>query len=220
MLLTPQTPIRLLLADDHEILRDGLSEAIDREPDMELVGQAENGRQALILVDKLAPDIVIMDISMPDLNGIEATRQLTKKHPELKIIALSMYEDRHYVLGMFKAGVCGYILKTNPFEQLAYAIRQVSAGHCFVSAQLTGILVKSAMDKDQDIADDIEKLTSREIEVLQLIAEGRKNDYMSAQLNISKRTIEIHRKNVRKKLKLNTVAELTRFAIKKGLTPL
>ncbi len=213
--------IRLLLADDHKILRDGLKEAINREKDMELVGEAENGRQAIRFAQELRPELVIMDISMPDLNGIEAARQLLKIHPDQKIIALSMHSDKHYVMGMFRSGVSGYILKSNAFEELAQAIRQVMAGHSYISAQITDILITAALNNDSDADhDDMDDLTSREIEILQFIAEGRNTDYMADTLNISKRTVEIHRKNLRKKLKLNTIAELTRYAIKKGIISL
>jgi len=214
-------PIRLLLVDDHKILRQGLKEAIAHETDMELAGEAGNGRSALILAEKLRPDVVVMDISMPDLNGIEATRQLLKRHPDQKIIALSMYSDKQYVMGMLKSGVAGYILKTNAFDELAHAIRQVMSGHSYMSAQITKIVIKSALENGIDLpSDGMNQLSSSEIEILQLIAEGKTTEQIATRLNIGKKTVERHRKNLRQKLKLNTIAELTRYAIQKGIISL
>jgi len=213
--------IRLLLVDDHKILRDGLKKAIDQESDMILVGEAENGRTALQLARETLPDVIIMDISMPELNGIEAARQIIRQNCDQKIIALSMHADKHYVLGMLKAGVKGYILKTNAFEELARAVRTIMTGQSFISRELTTIVVKSAVTNFQcDTAKSSETLTSREIEILQLIAEGKNSEYMAAELNISRRTIEVHRRSLKKKLKLNTIADLTRYAIKTGIISL
>ena len=213
--------IRLLLVDDHKILRDGLKKAIGQESDMIFVGEAENGRIAFKLARETLPDVIIMDISMPDLNGIEAARQIIRQNRDQKIIALSMHADKHYVLGMLKAGVKGYILKTNAFEELAQAVRIIMKGQPFISRELTGIVVKSAVTNLQcDTAKNSETLTSREIEILQLIAEGKNSDYMAVELNISRRTIEVHRRNLKKKLKLNTIADLTRYAIKTGIISL
>lgn len=211
--------IRLLLVDDHRILRDGLKQAIDLETDMVLAGEAANGRDAIEITREIQPDVIIMDVSMPGLNGIEATRQIIKNHPDQKIIALSMHNDKHYVMGMLKAGVSGYLLKTNAFEELAKAVRKVVNGHSYVSSQITGILIKSALDRDEypDLPDE---LSSREIEILQLIAEGKNTEYMANTLHISKRTVENHRLSLRKKLKLDTIAELTRYAVKKGIITL
>lgn len=214
-----QEKIRLLLVDDHQILRDGLKQAISREEDMVLVGEADNGRDALVVTREAQPDVIIMDVSMPDLNGVEASRQIIKNNPDQKIIALSMHDDKHYVMGMFKAGVSGYLLKTNAFEQLAEAVRQVAAGHSYISSQIAGTLIRSALDND-DLPEEADELSSREIEILQLIAEGKNTEYMSDKLHISKRTVENHRQSLRKKLGLNTIAELTRYAIKKGIISL
>ena len=211
--------IRLLLVDDHKILRDGLKQSIELETDMVLVGEADNGREALEKARDTGPDVIIMDVSMPDLNGIEASRQIIKEFPDQKIIALSMHGDRHYVMGMFKAGVKGYLLKTNAFDELAEAVRKVAAGHAYISAQITGILIKSALNGDLFV-EDIDALSPREIEILQLIAEGKNTEYMADKLNISKRTVENHRQSLRKKLRLNTIADLTRYAIKKGIVSL
>ena len=214
-----QKKIRLVLVDDHKILRDGLKQAIGREKDMVLVGEADNGRDAMVIAGQTRPDVIIMDVSMPDLNGVEASRQIINNHPDQKIIALSMHDDKRYVMGMFKAGVSGYLLKTNAFEQLADAVRQVAAGHSYISSNIAGTLIRSALDKE-DAPDDSDELSSREIEILQLIAEGKNTEYMAEVLHISKRTVENHRRSLRKKLKLHTIAELTRYAIKKGIISL
>ncbi|WP_028581735.1 response regulator [Desulfogranum japonicum] len=215
------TAIHLLLVDDHKLLLDSLSEAIGREKDLEVVGQADNGREALVLAEKLRPDVIVMDISMPELNGIEATRQIIRQIPKQKILTLSMHADKHYVMGMFRAGVAGYILKTNAFDELAFAIRQVHGGNFYVSPEITGVVVTSALEMTPEKAVAREgDLSSREMEILQLIAEGKNSEYMADTLHISKRTVEIHRQNLRKKLGLNTVAELTRYAVKIGIVSL
>ena len=212
--------IKILLVDDHRMLLHSLKEAIDRETDMDVVAQAENGRKAVKLAGEIHPDVIIMDISMPELNGIEASRQIVAKYPEQKILTLSMHADKHYVMGMLKTGVLGYVLKTNAFEELAHAIRQVASGNFYVSSEITGVVVNSAIKGTADNFCDNKALSSREIEVLQLVSEGKNNEYIAEALYISKRTVEIHRRNIRKKLGLDTVAELTRYAIKKGIISL
>lgn len=212
--------IRILLVDDHKMLLHSLKETLDQETDMCVISQAENGRDAVRLAGKNKPDIILMDISMPELNGIEAVRQIIREQPEQKILALSMHTDRHYVMGMLQAGVSGYVLKTNAFEELAYAVRQVVSGNFYVSSEITGVVVRSAVNNTATTFTDENELSSREIEVLQFLAEGKNNDYMAEKLNISRRTVEIHRQNLRKKLGLETVAELTRYAIKQGIIAL
>ena len=212
--------IKILLVDDHRMLLHSLKEAIDRETDMDVVAQAKNGRKAVKLAGEIHPDVIIMDISMPELNGIEASRQIVAKYPEQKILTLSMHADKHYVMGMLKTGVLGYVLKTNAFEELAHAIRQVASGNFYVSSEITGVVVNSAIKGTADNYCDNKTLSSREIEVLQLVSEGKNNEYIAEALYISKRTVEIHRRNIRKKLGLDTVAELTRYAIKKGIISL
>ncbi|PIE43225.1 MAG: DNA-binding response regulator [Gammaproteobacteria bacterium] len=219
--MKPSNTIRLLLVDDHKLLLDGLKEAIEQEKDLEMVAQADNGRKALAQVKQFKPDVVVMDISMPELNGIEATRQIIKQFPQQKILTLSMHADKHYVMGMLKAGVAGYVLKTNAFEELAFAVRQVASGNFYVSPEITGIVVNSALEQEgAPLSMQENELSSREIEVLQLLAEGKSNEDMAETLTISKRTIEIHRQNLRKKLGLNTIAELTKYAIKNGIISL
>ncbi len=212
--------IQILLVDDHKMLLHSLKEAIDQEPDLNVIALAENGRKAVKLTLKHTPDIIIMDISMPGLNGIEAVRQIIKERPQQKILTLSMHADKHYIMGMLRAGVSGYVLKTNAFEELAHAIRQVAEGNFYVSPEITNVVVNTAINDTNSPGAEEKKLSSREMEVLQFIAEGKNNSYMADKLNISKRTVEIHRQNLRKKLGIDTVAELTRYAIKKGIVSL
>ncbi len=213
--------ITILLADDHKILRHGLKQAIDNEEDMQVIAEARDGRTALKLTLEKNPDVIIMDVSMPDLNGMEASRQILAEHPDVKIIALSMHSERHYIMGMLKAGVSGYILKTNAFDELAAAVRSVTTGKAYLSREITGLVIESAVKVNSGTpVTDSEKLSSREIEVLQLIAEGKTTAYMADHLNISRKTVETHRQNLKKKLNLKSIAELTKFAIKEGITSL
>ncbi len=216
---TPEN-IQILLVDDHKMLLHSLKEAIEREAGLSVVAQAENGREAVKRAQKYDPDIIIMDISMPELNGIEAVRQIIREKPQQKILTLSMHADKHYIVGMLRAGVSGYVLKTNAFEELAYAIRQVAEGNFYVSPEITGVVIDTAINDANAPGTEEKELSSREVEVLQFIAEGKDNSYMADKMGISKRTVEIHRQNLRKKLGIDTVAELTRYAVKRGIVSL
>jgi two-component system, NarL family, response regulator NreC len=211
--------IRVLLADDHKIVRDGLKALVDRCEDMEVVAEAECGRKAVSLARKHNPDIVIMDISMPNLNGIDATRQILEEVKGVKVIALSMHSDRQYVNGMLRAGVSGYLLKDCAADELIQCVRFVLAGRTCLSPGITGLLVNEYIQpaKDQVLADRTE-LSAREREVLQLIAEGRSTKDIAVSLYISVKTVETHRKNIMEKANLHTVADLTKYAIRHGLT--
>jgi DNA-binding NarL/FixJ family response regulator len=211
--------IRVLLADDHKIVRDGLRALVERCDDMEVVAEAETGREALRLAQKYNPAIVIMDISMPDLNGIDATRQILEEVKGVKVIALSMHSDKQYVDGMLRAGVSGYLLKDCAADELIQCIRIVLSGRICLSPGVTGFLVNEYLQptKDQVLAARTE-LSAREREVLQLIAEGRSTKDIANSLHISIKTVETHRKNIMEKANLHTVAELTKYAIRHGLT--
>ena len=211
--------IRVLLADDHKIVRDGLKALVDRCDDMEVVAEAECGRKAVSLARKHNPEIVIMDISMPNLNGIDATRQILEEIKGVKVIALSMHSDRQYVDGMLRAGVSGYLLKDCAADELIQCIRFVLTGRVCLSPGITGFLVNEYIQpaKGQVLADRTE-LSAREREVLQLIAEGRSTKDIADALHISIKTVESHRKNIMEKANLHTVAELTKYAIRHGLT--
>ncbi len=210
---------RIVIADDHRIVREGLKSLVEKEKDLEVAGMAENGRQALLLTRKLKPDVVIIDIAMPDLNGIDAAQQIADEVPGVKVIALSMHSEKQFVEGMLRAGAAGYLLKDSAFEELIKAIRIVCAGKKYLSPEVTDIVLRNYLSPS--IGEDVEKepdLTLREREVLQLISEGSTTREIAEQINISIKTVETHRKNIMDKLNLHTVAELTRFAIRNGIS--
>ena len=214
-------PYRILLADDHKIIRDGLRSLLGKEEDMVVVAEAENGRKALQLTRKLGPDVIIMDVSMPDLNGIDAARQIIGEQPGIQIVALSMHSEKQFVEGMLKAGVSGYLLKDTAFEELIKAIRVVCAGKKYLSPDVTDIVLHEFISPTVTTDDQpATALTIREREVLQLIAEGRTTREIASKLNISVKTVETHRKNIMDKLGLHTVAELTKYAVREGITSL
>jgi DNA-binding NarL/FixJ family response regulator len=211
--------INVVLADDHKVLRHGLSEAVKNEDGMEVIGQAGNGRQAVSLAKKLSPDIIIMDIAMPDLNGIEATRQILKENPHIKIIALSMHPNRKLIHEMFKAGAKGYLLKDCEYEELISAVRIVMKGKIYLSPSITGVVVDNYLlssDADKDGA--FTMLSDREREVLQLIAEGKTTKQIALKLHVSPKTVEGHRTRIMHKLDIDNIANLTKYAIQEGLT--
>jgi len=213
--------IKVLLADDHKIFRDGLRSLIEKEPEMEVVAEAENGRKAARLAEKLAPDVIIMDVSMPDMNGIEATRTITSATPDVKLIALSMHSDRRFVLGMLEAGAAGYLLKDCAFEELAGAIRQVARGNSYLSPKIADVVVKGYLNKGTQFApEEVSPLTSREREILQLIAEGLSTKEIASHVCLSIKTVETHRRNIMEKLNIRSIAELTKYSIREGLVTL
>jgi DNA-binding NarL/FixJ family response regulator len=208
---------RVLLADDHKILRQGLRTLLEREKDIQIVGEADNGRSSVKLTGELAPDVVIMDVAMPDLNGIDATRRITQADPRTRVLALSMHSDGRYVRGMLQAGARGYILKDCAAEELTHAIRTVMAGQVYVSPGVTGTIVNDYV-RQLTAADQPAILTRREREVLQLLAEGGSTANIAAGLHLSVKTIETHRKRIMDKLDLRSIAELTKYAIREGIT--
>ena len=213
--------IRILLADDHKITRQGLRSLLDKHPDMEVVAEAEEGRTAVRLVRELVPNVVIMDVSMPDLNGMQATRKIVAEFPNVKIIALSMHSDSLFVIEMLKSGASGYLLKDCAFEDLERAIRTVVADKTYLSPTISSVVVDDYLHRlsRADFADS-EVLTDREREVLQLMAEGKSTKRIALELHISAKTVETHRRQIMNKLDIHTVAELTKYAIRKGLTSL
>ena len=213
--------IRILLADDHKITRQGLRSLIDKQSDMEVVAEAEDGRTAVSLVGELLPDVVIMDVSMPDLNGMEATRQIIGAFSGVKIIALSMHSDELFVIEMLKSGALGYLLKDCAFEELERAIRAVVDGQTYLSPSISGVVVNGYLHRlSKADFSGLEVLTHREREVLQLMAEGKSTKQIALKLHISVKTVETHRRQIMNKLDIHTVAELTKYAILKGLTSL
>jgi DNA-binding NarL/FixJ family response regulator len=213
--------IKILLADDHKITREGLRSLLEKEPDMEVVAEAEDGRTTVSLVRELLPDVVIMDVSMPDLNGMEAARKITGEFGNVKIIALSMHSDTLFVTEMLKSGASGYLLKDCAFEELARAIRAVIADQTYLSPSISGVVIDGYLHRLSRV--DIsgpEVLTDREREVLQLVAEGKSTKEIALALHISVKTVETHRRQIMSKLDIHTVAELTKYAVRKGLTSL
>jgi len=213
--------IRILLADDHKITRQGLRSLLENLPDIEVVAEAEDGRTAVRLTRELMPSVVIMDVSMPGLNGMGATRQIVAGCPNVKIIALSMHSDTLFVTEMLKSGASGYLLKDCAFEELERAIRTVSADKIYLSPAISGVVVDDYLHRlsKADFSDS-DGLTNREREILQLMAEGKSTKQIALKLHISAKTVETHRRQIMDKLDIHTVAELTKYAIRKGLTSL
>ncbi|MCX5888948.1 MAG: response regulator transcription factor [Deltaproteobacteria bacterium] len=214
------TKIRVLIADDHQIVRDGLRSLLENEPDLEIIATVGDGRATVKLVEELQPDVVIMDISMPGLNGIEATRKITRDFPNIKIIALSMHDDGRFVINMLKAGASGYLLKDCAFKELAKAIQVVvRAGKSYLSPDITDVVVASYVTGQSGPEPLIYTiLTPREREVLQLVVEGKTSSQIAEILYISAKTVETHRTQLMHKLKISNIADLTKYAIKEGIT--
>jgi len=212
--------IRVLLADDHTVVRQGLRALLAAEEDIEIVGEAENGRQAIQLVKKLLPDVAVIDIAMPVLNGLEATRQITRSVPATKVLILSSYSDDEYVQQLTEAGAAGYLVKQTAANELIKAIREAQRGNAYFSPAIAKRLrdqCREAFVTGQPGQKRSDYLTTREAEVLQLIAEGRANKQIAAELCISIKTVEKHRQQVMNKLNIHDVAGLTRHAIAKGI---
>jgi DNA-binding NarL/FixJ family response regulator len=213
--------IRIILADDHKIIRDGLRGLLERDKDIKVIAQAEDGHTTVRLVKELSPDIIIMDVGMPSLNGIEATRQITDEFPNVKVIALSMHSNRKFVTEMLKAGASGYLLKNCAFEELADAIQTVMADKVYLSPSITDVVVDSCVrNAPQTEPSVFSALTKREREVLQLLAESKTTKQVAILLHISPKTVEAHRAKIMSKLDLDNIAALTKYAIREGLTSL
>jgi len=213
--------IRILLADDHQIMRDGLRAILASEGTFEIVGEAENGREAAALARELVPDVIIMDIGMPELNGVEATRQIKADNPGVKVVALSMYADRGYVLGILEAGASGYVLKTGAYDEVHRAVKAVAQGKKYLSPDITQMVVDAQVRAPSEPGSSAQtSLGPREREIVQLLAEGHTSPEIAKRLHISSRTVETHRRNIMKKLDLHSVADITKYAIREGLTSL
>jgi len=211
--------VRILIADDHKIVREAIGSLLNNELGMEVVGQAEDGRTAVQLARELQPSVVVMDIEMPNLNGIEAARQIVHELPGVKVIALSERSDRSSVHEMLKAGASGYVLKQCAFQELVSAIRNVVSNQTYLSPQISGIVVEGYVHRLTEHGSSAYSiLTPREREVLQLIAEGKSTKAIAKELYVSAKTIEWHRSQLMKKLRVQSVAELVKYAISEGLT--
>jgi DNA-binding NarL/FixJ family response regulator len=207
--------MKILLADDHRMLRDGLEAVLAREPDLAVVGTASDGREAVAQALALRPDVVVMDVSMPGLNGMEATRRIVHEHPGSKVIGLSMHADRSYVQAMFEAGACGYLLKNAASHELVRALRAVADGKTYVSPGIGEVVVAGFVRGQAPLAPS--HLTAREREVVQLLAEGLTSKEVATRLVISVSTVETYRRQIMAKLDIHSVAELTKYAIRHGL---
>jgi DNA-binding NarL/FixJ family response regulator len=213
--------LRVLLVDDHELMRQGLRSILEREEEVEVVGEAARGREALELARTLEPDVVIMDVAMQDLNGIETTRRIRAECPRVKVLALSSHSDARYVTAMLDAGACGYVLKANAYDDLRRALDAVSRGRSYLCADVTDAVVGAARRGTESTRTASRApLSGREREVLQLLAEGLSSPQISQRLYVATSTIETHRRNIARKLGLHGVADLTKYAIREGLISL
>jgi DNA-binding NarL/FixJ family response regulator len=213
--------IRILLVDDHQMMRDGLRSILDLEHDLEVVGEAANGYEALEMAQSLRPGVIVMDIGMKDLNGIDATRQIIARNPRAKVIALSTHSDEPYVLSMLEAGASGYVLKDSAVDEMRRAIRVVVGGQHYLSPEVAGSVVNAHLRGPSRERVSVHSLLApRERQILQLLAEGHTSSEIARKLHIATTTVDSHRRNIMKKLDLHSVAELTKYAIRQGLTPL
>jgi two-component system response regulator NreC len=214
--------MKILLADDHNVLRKGLRRILEEQSDLEVVGEASDGRQAVSLAQSLKPDVVVMDIAMPLMNGLEATRQILQKGSGPNVLILSMYSDENYVVQVLPAGARGYLLKDSAEEDLITAVRTVAKGQPFFSPKIAKLLLGDSMQRlrDEGVSDTYDLLTPREREVLQLIAEGKSNKEAAASLFVSPTTIETHRARIMDKLDLHNTADIVLYAVRKGIVQL
>ena len=214
--------IKILVVDDHGILREGLRLLIGQQEDMEMIAEAADGREAVELVRKLKPDLVLMDISMPGLNGIEATRQITKENPSTKVLALSAYSDKRFVTDSLKAGASGYILKDSLTDELVRAIYAVMADERYLCPKAAAIVVDDYIHAGKTESDEplLDRLTGKERELLQLLVENKSSKEAARLLHVSVKTVDARRRDLMNKLGISGIAELTKFAIREGLTSL
>ncbi len=212
-------PIRILLADDHTVVRDGLRALLERESDMTVVAEAADGRESIRLAAQETPDVVVMDLAMPNMNGMEATRRILAANSRIGVVILSMHQDESYVLGSLKAGAKGYLLKDSMRSEVVQAIRAVAEGRSFLTRKVGRIMQEDYVSRLQQLGleDRYELLSDREREVLQIIAEGRSNKEAASMLNISLTTIETHRSHILQKLDIHTIPELILYAVRKGI---
>ena len=209
--------IKIILVDDHKLLRDGLRNIIEQRSNMHIIGEASDGREAIKVSSKLMPDVIVMDVAMPGMNGVEAAKQIHKAQPDIKIIGLSMHSGKQFIQGMFKAGAFGYLLKDGDADELIIAINTVIQNKKYLSKEINQEYL-TILKSGEDIIKA--HLSSREKEVLQLIAEGNSSKEIGEILFLSSKTIDVHRNNIMRKIDLYTIPELTKYAIQRGLTTL
>ncbi len=210
--------IRIVLADDHKMILAALRSMLEKELDMDVVGEAGDGVALLEVVARKMPDVAVVDIGMPGMNGVEATRRLLAGRPSLKVIALSAYDDKRFVLEMLNAGAKGYLIKASAGDELPRAIRAIAQGRTYLCPEVAGAIVDAARDKTSLAGNAAVNLGRREREVLTLLAEGKTSSEIAARMHIAASTVEVHRRNIMRKLDLHSVAELTKYAIREGLT--
>lgn len=209
---------KILLVDDHNLFRQGLRSLLERIPGVQIAGEAENGKEAVALCEKLKPDIVIMDITMPDLNGVDATRRIVASCPGTRVLVLSMYSSRRFIEDTVKAGASGYLLKSCDFNELSSAIAAIRANHAYLSPAVASVLMKAVGDSKDNAASD-SPLTTREREVLLCLAGGKTPKEIALQLNVSHNTVQTHRRNIMEKLGIFRMADLVKYAIREGFLP-
>lgn len=213
--------MNVVLADDHHIVREGLRHLLEKEKDIKVVGLADNGRIAVKLTGEHKPDVVVMDLTMPEMNGIDATKRIMDNDGTMKVLALSMHSDRRYVVAALAAGAKGYLLKDCAAEELVGALRSVAFGQNYLSPKITGVIITDYLKNvPQEGHFSNSPLSSREREVLQLVAEGKNTKEIAFNLDVSVKTVETHRQQIMKKLNLFSVADLTKYALREGLTSL
>lgn len=211
--------IRVVIVDDHNIVREGIRTLLEKVPGIEVVGEAENGRDALQRCRELVPAVALMDMTMPGMNGIEATQRIVAEVPDVRVLILSMHKDKRFVAQAFKAGASGYLLKDCASSELLQAVREVAAGKTYVCSGIIGVVIDDYIKRlPETAAESRPVLTPREREILQLIAEGNNAKNIAFLLNINVKTVDTHRQQIMKKLKMHSVAELTKYAIREGVT--
>ncbi|MBU3926592.1 MAG: response regulator transcription factor [Bacteroidetes bacterium] len=213
-------PIKILIADDHQLFREGLMTLLSSALNIEIVAQAENGKQTIEKAKILSPDIILMDIGMPIINGIEATGILQTEAPKIKVIALTMHSEKHFIKGMLEAGAYGYLFKNCAYDELIDAINTVYAGKKYLSDDITEFIIHDYIGKPKNKQEDDPQLSAREMEILKLIADGKTSREISELLFVSIKTIGTHKQNILNKLNMNSTADLVKYAIKKGLISL
>jgi two-component system, NarL family, response regulator NreC len=214
-----EMPLRIIIADDHTVVRDGLRAVLERQPDMSVIAEAADGRECVRLAEEHSPDVVVMDIAMPNMNGMEATRRIVSANPATAVVILSMHQDESYVLGALTAGAKAYILKDSARSDVIDAVRATARGQSFLTRKISRMLQEDYIHdlRSRGLSDRYELLTDREREVLQLVAEGRSNKQVASALNIGVTTVETHRGHILQKLGLHSVPELILYAVRKGI---
>ena len=213
-------PVRIIIADDHRLFREGLVNLLSDSKDIEIIAEAENGNDAIVKARELNPDVIVMDIGMPVLNGVDATSRLLKELPAIKVIALSMHSEKQYIKGMLEAGAAGYLFKNCAYDELIKAIHTVNSGKKYLSDKITEIMIQDYLGKEESIPESDSELTERESEILKLIAEGASTSEISELLFVSVKTIGTHKQHLLEKLNLKTSTDIVKYAIKKGIISL